>query len=83
MPIWALIFAAQGWALAIRVKKRKSIIMCWAILPKPMPIGWPNFLTALCDHAPLLAKGEDATYQTRVVEAMHGETEEQEDENGI
>lgn len=42
-----------------------------------------EFLTALCEHAPLLAKGEDATFQTRVVEAMHSETEEQEDENGI
>ena len=42
-----------------------------------------DFVSALCAHAPLLAKGEDATYQTRVVEAMHGETKEQEDENGI
>lgn len=29
-----------------------------------------DFLKALCDHAPLLAAGDDATYQTRVVEAM-------------
>lgn len=28
------------------------------------------FLKALCDNAPLAAEGEDATYQTRVVEAM-------------
>ena len=42
-----------------------------------------DFLRALSDHAPLLAKGEDATYQTRVVEAMHDEADEQEDENGI
>jgi len=42
-----------------------------------------NFLSALCNHAPLLAAGNDATYQTRVVEAMQGEQEEQEDENGI
>jgi PTH1 family peptidyl-tRNA hydrolase len=32
---------------------------------------WLNtFLAALCDHAPLAASGDDATYQTRVVEAM-------------
>ena len=29
-----------------------------------------DFLKALCDHAPLLTAGDDATYQTRVVEAM-------------
>lgn len=29
-----------------------------------------DFLKALCDHASLLAAGDDATYQTRVVEAM-------------
>lgn len=29
-----------------------------------------DFLTALCTHAPLAAQGDDATYQTRVVEAM-------------
>ncbi|MBT5156842.1 MAG: aminoacyl-tRNA hydrolase [Rhodobiaceae bacterium] len=28
------------------------------------------FLKALCDNAPLAVEGEDATYQTRVVEAM-------------
>ena len=28
------------------------------------------FLKALCEHAPLAASGDDATYQTRVVEAM-------------
>ena len=28
------------------------------------------FLKALADHAPLAAQGEDATYQTRIVEAM-------------
>ena len=43
-----------------------------------------NFLKALADHAPLLAAGDDATYQTRVVEAMHSQDQtEQEDENGI
>ena len=43
-----------------------------------------DFLKALADHAPLLAAGDDATYQTRVVEAMHPpEQAEQEDENGI
>jgi PTH1 family peptidyl-tRNA hydrolase len=43
-----------------------------------------DFLKALADHAPLLAAGDDATYQTRVVEAMHTpEPAEQEDENGI
>jgi PTH1 family peptidyl-tRNA hydrolase len=42
-----------------------------------------DFLSALCAHAPLLAAGDDATYQTRVVEAMRNETDEQEDENGI
>lgn len=43
-----------------------------------------DFLKALADHAPLLAAGDDATYQTRVVEAMHApEQAEQEDENGI
>jgi PTH1 family peptidyl-tRNA hydrolase len=43
-----------------------------------------DFLKALCDHAPLLAAGDDATYQTRVVEAMHSQDQtEQEDENGI
>ena len=31
-----------------------------------------EFLTALCDHAPLAVDGEDATYQTRVVETMKG-----------
>ena len=29
-----------------------------------------DFLAALCHHAPLAAAGDDATYQTRVVEAM-------------
>ena len=29
-----------------------------------------DFLAALCAHAPLAARGDDATYQTRVVEAM-------------
>lgn len=29
-----------------------------------------DFLKALCEYAPLLASGEDATYQTRVLEAM-------------
>ena len=43
-----------------------------------------DFLKALADHAPLLAAGDDATYQTRVVEAMHSQDQtEQEDENGI
>lgn len=43
-----------------------------------------DFLKALADHAPLLAAGDDATYQTRVVEAMYPpEQAEQEDENGI
>lgn len=43
-----------------------------------------DFLRALCAHAPLLAKGEDATYQTRVVEAMQPPTQtSKEDENGI
>jgi len=37
-----------------------------------------DFLSALCEHAPLLASGEDATYQTRVVEAMHSEEEPKE-----
>jgi PTH1 family peptidyl-tRNA hydrolase len=35
-----------------------------------------DFLRALCAHAPLLAKGDDATYQTRVVEAMKPPAEE-------
>ena len=38
------------------------------------------FLGALCTHAPLLAKGEDATYQTRVVEAMQPAAEPKEEE---
>jgi PTH1 family peptidyl-tRNA hydrolase len=43
-----------------------------------------DFLKALADHAPLLAAGDDATYQTRVVEAMHSQDQtEHEDENGI
>ena len=43
-----------------------------------------GFLKALADHAPLLAAGDDTTYQTRVVEAMHSQDQtEQEDENGI
>ena len=43
-----------------------------------------DFLKALADHSPLLAAGDDATYQTRVVEAMHSQDQtEQEDENGI
>jgi PTH1 family peptidyl-tRNA hydrolase len=43
-----------------------------------------GFLKALADHAPLLAAGDDTTYQTRVVEAMHSpEQAEQENENGI
>jgi len=43
-----------------------------------------DFLKALADHAPLLAAGDDATYQTRVVEAMHSQDQtEQEDENWI
>ena len=43
-----------------------------------------DFLRALCEHAPLLAAGDDATYQTRVVEAMQPQDQtEQEDENGI
>lgn len=37
-----------------------------------------DFLRALCDHAPLLARGEDATYQTRVVEAMQPDQEPEE-----
>lgn len=37
-----------------------------------------DFLKALCDHAPLLAEGDDATYQTRVVEAMKPPTATQE-----
>lgn len=37
-----------------------------------------DFLRALCDHAPLLAGGEDATYQTRVVEAMQPDQEPEE-----
>ncbi|MCH1541994.1 MAG: aminoacyl-tRNA hydrolase [Alphaproteobacteria bacterium] len=42
------------------------------------------FLKTLADHAPLLAAGDDATYQTRVVEAMHPQEQaDQEDENGI
>ena len=32
-------FRRASWALAIRVTKPRSIIMCWAISPKPMPIG--------------------------------------------
>ena len=43
-----------------------------------------DFLKALADHAPLLAAGDDATYQTRVVEAMQPQDQaEQENENGI
>jgi PTH1 family peptidyl-tRNA hydrolase len=43
-----------------------------------------DFLRALCEYAPLLAAGDDATYQTRVVEAMQTQDQtEQEDENGI
>ncbi len=34
------------------------------------------FLRALCEHAPLAAQGEDATYQTRVVEAMNEQISE-------
>lgn len=37
-----------------------------------------DFMRALCDHAPLLADGEDATYQTRVVEAMQPDQEPEE-----
>ena len=40
-----------------------------------------DFLKALCDHAPLLAAGDDATYQTRVVEAMKPPTAEAEKSN--
>jgi len=43
-------------------------------------------LKALCAHAPLLAAGDDATYQTRVVEAMQTQTpseKEQDETNGI
>jgi PTH1 family peptidyl-tRNA hydrolase len=45
-----------------------------------------DFLKALCAHAPLLAAGDDATYQTRVVEAMQTQTpseKEQDETNGI
>ena len=43
-----------------------------------------DFLRALCEYAPLLVAGDDATYQTRVVEAMQTQDQtEQEDENGI
>jgi len=43
-----------------------------------------DFLKALADHAPLLAAGDDATYQTRVVEAMQPQDQaEQENEDGI
>ena len=42
-----------------------------------------DFLAALCDHAPLLAKGDDETYQTRVVEAMKNETQELDEKDGI
>ena len=40
-----------------------------------------DFLKALCDHAPLLAAGDDATYQTRVVEAMKPPAPEAEKSN--